>query len=267
MICISHLTALDAEPEVMIDTAARAGFDGLGLRIFPPRHAPAQYPVTGDAARIRRLRAQADDLGIRIYEAESFGIDADFTPDPYARALETAAALGAGVIVSAGIDEDAGRLAAHYHWLAGAAAEHGIRMVMEFMPYRGMRTLPAALDMHRAVDHPNAQLLIDAIHLSRSGAGVADLAAMPDRSIIGHFHICDAPATPPAALEDKLRESREGRLYPGEGGLPLRALMALLPEGCSVSLEAPHRDQQGWAPQDRILSAGRVTRDWLQAAG
>ena len=262
MICISHLTALDAEPELMVEAAAKAGFDGLGLRIFPPSHAPDQYPIVGDWPRIRRLRAMADDLGVRIFEAESFGIDKDFTPDSYARALEAAAALGAGLVVSAGIDEDVDRLAENYRWLAEAAAGHGVLMVMEFMPYRGMRTLPDALAMHRAVDHPNAKLLIDAIHLSRSGAGVAEIGAIPDRSIIGHFHISDAPAVPPAKLEDKLAESRSGRLYPGEGGLPLRALVELLPEGCPISLEAPHRDQQGWAPAERILSAGEVTLQW-----
>lgn len=264
MISVSHLTALDAEPELMVETAARAGFEGLGLRIFPPSHAPDQYPIVGDWPRIRRLRTMAEDLGIRIFEAESFGIDKDFTPDPYARAVEAAAAIGAGVIVSAGIDDDAGRLAENYRWLAERAAEHDLLMVMEFMPYRGMRTLADALAMHRAVDHPNAKLLIDAIHLSRSGAGVADIAAIPDRSIIGHFHICDAPAVPPARLEDKLAESRSGRLYPGEGGLPLRELVELLPEGCPISLEAPHRDQQDWTPADRILSAGPATLGWLR---
>ncbi len=220
--------------------------------------------MAGEPARVRDLRRRADDLGIRIFEAESFGLDADFTPDPYARALEAAAELGAGVVVSAGIDEDPGRLAANYHWLAEAAAAHGILVAMEFMPYRGMKTLEAALAVHRAADHPNLKLLIDAIHLSRSGAGAAEIAALPDRSIIGHLHICDAPALAPERLEDKLTESRIGRLYPGQGGLPLAELVALLPEGCSISLEAPHRDQQGWTPEARVLAAGEATLGWLR---
>src|SRR5690606_21816853 len=83
MICVSHMTALDAEPELMVEAAARAGFDGVGLRIFPPRHAPNQYPITGDAARSKALRRLADDQGIRIFEAESFGLDAHFLPDAY----------------------------------------------------------------------------------------------------------------------------------------------------------------------------------------
>lgn len=263
MICVSHMTALDAEPERMVEAAARAGFEGVGLRIFPPRHAPAQYPVTGDPARIRALRKRADDAGIRIFEAESFGIGPDFDPDAYMRSLDTARLLGAGMIVSAGIDDDLSRLADRYRWLAERAADHGIVLAMEFMPYRGMKTLAQALEVHAAVGHPNARLLIDAVHFSRSGAGIADLAAIPDRRIIGHFHICDAPASPPATLEEKLAESREARLYPGEGGLPLREMLALLPDGCSISLEAPHRDQQGWSVEDRLMAAGRVTLGFL----
>jgi sugar phosphate isomerase/epimerase len=265
MICISHMTALDAEPERMVVAAAKAGFEGVGLRIFPPKHAPGQYPVTGDRPRIRALRALADDSGIRIFEAESFGIGPDFQRDDYLRALEAADALGAGVIVSAGIDDDLDRLAENYLWLAESASRHGIRMAMEFMPYRGMRTLADALRVHGLVGHPNAKLLVDAVHLSRTGADVADLAALPDLSIIGHFHICDAPAEFPASNEDKMRESREARLYPGQGGLPLREMIALLPADCSISLEAPHRDQASWSVEERVSDAGRVTLDFLRA--
>lgn len=264
MISVSHMTALDAEPELLVETAARAGFDGVGLRIFPPKHAPDQYPIVGDKRRIAELKRIAADSGIRIFEAESFGMDGAPNRDAYARALEVAAELGAGVVVSAGIDDNAARLAENYNWLAVEAAEHGIMVAMEFMPYRGMRTLPEALAMHAAVDHPNAKLLIDAVHLSRSGATVEDVAAIPDRSIIGHFHICDAAETLPATLEDVMAESRVGRLYPGQGGLPLAELLELLPQGCSISLEAPHRDQQAWAPAERILSAGETSRDWLR---
>jgi sugar phosphate isomerase/epimerase len=265
MISVSHMTALDSEPERMVDAAVKAGFQGVGLRIFPPRHAPDQYPVTGDWPRIRSLRARAEDQGIRIFEAESFGIGPDFQRDDYARALEAAEGLNAGVIVSAGIDDDLDRLAENYAWLAEASADHGIRMAMEFMPYRGMRTLSDALSVHAKVNHPNAKLLIDAVHLSRSGATVADLAAIPDRSIIGHFHICDAPATIPATDAQKMAESREARLYPGQGGLPLRDMLALLPADCSISLEAPHRDQQAWSVEERVMDAGRVTLGFLNA--
>lgn len=266
MICVSHMTALDAEPERMVDAAAKAGFQGVGLRIFPPRHAPDQYPVTGDWNRIRSLRARAEDQGVRIFEAESFGIGPDFNRDDYARALEAAKALNAGVIVSAGIDDNLERLAENYRWQAEASAGYGIRMAMEFMPYRGMKTLADALSVHAKVGHPNARLLIDAVHLSRSGASVADLAAIPDRSIIGHFHICDALAAIPPGDAAKMAESREARLYPGQGGLPLREMLALLPEDCSVSLEAPHRDQQGWTVEDRVMDAGRVTLSFLRAS-
>jgi sugar phosphate isomerase/epimerase len=263
MISVSHLTALDAPPEDFIPAAAAAGFTGVGLRILPPKHAPGRYPIVGDAARTGRLRQLARDYGIAIFEAESFGIDVDTAPAEFEPALATAAELGARFVVSGGIDPDENRLAARYAELAELAARYAIVPVIEFMPSRPMRSLGDALRVLAKAGHPNLKLLIDTLHLARSGGAVAEVAAL-DPALIGYVHLCDAPAAHPGE-KGLTAESREGRLFPGEGGLPLSELMRALPADMPVSVEAPHRDHGDLSPMERIALAGPATLRFIEA--
>jgi sugar phosphate isomerase/epimerase len=56
--------------------------------------------------------------------------------------------------------------------------------------------------------------------------------------LIGSVQLCDAPlaSPPPSAIID---EARGNRLLPGEGELPLRELLAVLPEDVPLSAEVP----------------------------
>jgi sugar phosphate isomerase/epimerase len=262
MISVSHLTALDAPPEEFLSSAAAAGFEGVGLRIFPPKHAPHQWPVVGDRPRVAALRRQADDLGIQIFEAESFGIAADTQVPALRPALETAAELGASYVVSGGIDDDEERLVAGYAALSEAAQSFGLGMAIEFMPTRPMRSLVDAVRVLGKVAHPNAYLLIDALHLARSGGTPDDVAAIDPRTI-AYVHLCDAPRE--LGAPSLVEESRAGRLYPGEGGLPLQRLMDLLPAEMPMSLEAPNALYAGLPPRERLRIAGEATLRFVAA--
>lgn len=258
MICVSHLTALDAAPEDFVDWAAEAGFDGVGLRILPPKHAPGRYPVAGDMIRCRNLRARAKNAGIRIFEAESFGVDKHTDISSYCTALDSAAELGVSVLIAGGIDDEEERLIRNYALLAEEAGQRGMTVGIEFMPIRPMATLADAVRVQRQVAHPAAKLLIDTLHLARAGDVVDDIWAL-DPADIAYIHIADALTVHPG-VENLPAESRIGRLYPGEGQLPLRELFDLLPSDVPVSLEAPHRDQQDLPPKERLRRAGLQTR-------
>lgn len=258
MICVSHLTAIDASAEDFIDGASAAGFDGVGLRVIPPQHAPTRV-IAGDGPRIAALRRRADDQGIRIFEAESFGIDADTHIPNYLPALEAAAELGAAFIVSGGIDPDEERLATHYAELAELAQGFGLVLAIEFMPIRPMKSLADALRVIGKVHHSNARILIDALHLARSGGLPKDVASV-DPALIAYVQLCDAPNPPVQPLQE---ESRQGRLYPGEGGLPIAQLMNALPANIPVSVEAPHRHLAHRTPHERLRLAGQMTRHFI----
>jgi sugar phosphate isomerase/epimerase len=71
---------------------------------------------------------------------------------------------------------------------------------------------------------------------------------------LGSVQLCDAPLRDPgdAALAD---EARAGRLFPGEGGLPLRDYLDALPCGMPMGVEVP---TSATHPQLTVLQ--RLTR-------
>lgn len=130
------------------------------------------------------------------------------------------------------------------------------------MPFTQVRSYEAALRIKHAVGTANLRLLIDALHLSRSGADFRKLAKF-DPSIVSYVHLCDAPAAIPPA--DGLRdEARLQRLYPGEGELALDDFLDAMPADACVGLEAPCQSYAHLPPVERGKIAGRVARAWMR---
>jgi sugar phosphate isomerase/epimerase len=106
--------------------------------------------------------------------------------------------------------------------LCDRAADHGLLVHLEFLPWSRIPDLKTAWHVVRTADRPNGGLMIDAWHYFRSGPDGELLRAIPGQSILG-IQLCDAPATPEA---EPLHATLHERLLPGEGGLPLHGLMA-----------------------------------------
>src|SRR6202040_247001 len=98
-----------------------------------------------------------------------------------------------------------------------------------------------------AAARPNGGVLVDALHLSRTGGTPLDVRAAP-AGFIRSAQLCDAVAERPSSQEAIIKEARSGRLPPGHGTLPLRDLLAELPAGTVLSIEVP---MDGSAPPER----------------
>jgi sugar phosphate isomerase/epimerase len=106
------------------------------------------------------------------------------------------------------------------------------------MAWRGIDTPAKCLEVIEAAGRSNAGFLVDALHFDRCGGEPSDLAAMPPARIVS-AQLCDGPGTRPTTNKARLAEARGGRLLPGDGELPLRKLVAALPEHAVVSVEIP----------------------------
>jgi sugar phosphate isomerase/epimerase len=177
-------------------------------------------------------------------------------------ALDVAVELNARYVVVAGNDPDRGRLAENLSRLCAAANLRGIRVMLEFLPYSEIRSLAEAVALLAEVRPADAVVLVDALHLSRSGGSPADLARY-DPALFSYMHLCDAPAVPPAP-EGVRSEARGGRLYPGEGGLWLGYFIRAFPRGTPIAIEAPNERRSGLAPAARAGLAMSETRRLLE---
>lgn len=263
LVCISHLTALEASPEELIDLAAEFGFGGVGIRNRPPQHTAHRWPISGDLKRSQQIAERARSCGITVFEGETFSIWPDFSVEAMMAGLESAAAMGVRAIVSAGIDDEEDRLVDSYRQLAEAAQPFGIVVGIEFMPFQKLRTLEQARRVQARIGMDNARILIDALHLSRSGGSVEEVARLQPGTV-AYVHLCDAPAKLPPASEIAA-EARATRLYPGEGELDLAGLLGVLDPDLPVSLEAPHRDHGHLPPRELVKRAAAATLPFVAA--
>jgi sugar phosphate isomerase/epimerase len=264
-VSLAHLTVLDADPLALIEAAAGAGFDAIGLRIVPPFAADPIVPVVGDAGLQKRIKRRLRDTGIAILDVEAIWLRPDTRIEDIRPALETGAALGAKYVLSVGFDTDTARLLDNFATLCGMAHGCGLRTMFEFIPYSTTGSLREAHDLLVAAAPANAGLLVDALHLRRSGGHPADVAAY-DPALFSYVHLCDAPMAQPA-VDGSRDEARRNRLYPGDGELWLDAFLDAFPPHTPVAVEAPNAACARLSVAERAKLAGAATRRLLRRRG
>jgi sugar phosphate isomerase/epimerase len=247
---VAHLTALELPPVGLVRAAARAGFRAVGLRT---RAATPEGPayLTQPGGRLHAaLRAALRAEGVRVSEVELVQLTQGFDPQEIRPMLESGADLGAVAVNVTGDDPDPGRLAESLARVAELAGDLGMRVDLEFMRWRQVATYRDAVALVRASAAANAGVLVDALHLDRSGGTPAEVSA----EVVHAVQLSDAPLERPASEAEVIREAREGRLPPGAGALPLRDLLRRLGPGVAFSVEVP---QAGRPPEERLAAAFR----------
>ena len=233
---VAHLTALHLAPADLVTQAAGAGFSSVGLRLHPATAGGLYYPL--DVAARQVLKAVLDDQGMRVGDIEFVELTPDVDIEALASLLETGADLGATSLTVSGDDSELSRLTDHYAALCQLAAGFGLRVDLEFMRWRAVATLQQARLIVEGAGQANGGILLDALHLFRSGGEVAMLADI-DPYWLRSVQLCDAPLQAPPETQI-ITEAREGRLPPGQGQLPLAELLAALPGAVAVSVEMPY---------------------------
>lgn len=235
-VSLAHLGFLDVSPPDLVATAAEAGFDAVGLRISPADRTDRPFPLHGDAALLRRTRQRMEITGVSVLDVEVVRLDGAIDAEALDPVIDTAAELGASYLVVNSSDPEPTRLAEQFERLCVAAEAAGLLPALEFVPYSAVRTLADAV----AIVHSGlGGILVDALHLYRSGGSPGDLAGVTG-VCLPYLQICDAPLSAPGGgLPGLVHESRHRRLPPGEGELALPELLSVLPHGCPVSVEAP----------------------------
>jgi sugar phosphate isomerase/epimerase len=267
-ISLAHLTVLDTTPPELVTVAAAAGFRTIGIRLTAtPSVGIPPYDILHDGPLLRETERRLADTGVSVLDTEFLRFEPEQPvgiPDGF---LEVSARLGARNVLVMSAEPDETRTVERFSELCDRAAQYGLHVNLEFAIYTGVRTLAHAARVVARSRRPNAFVLIDALHWSRSGGMPAHIAGV-DPSRFRYAQICDASSAMPGPGDTPalIREARTGRLLPGEGVLPLAELVAALPEGLPLAIEAPCEATAHLPALERAKRAHRALSALLQAA-
>ena len=209
---------LDVAPADMVTVAHDAGWPAVGIW-FDGK--------TWTDSMSREVRQRLDDTGVIALDIEPI-IPSEEGNDFAEQLIEAAAVIGARHILFTSRLKDQARTTARYQEVCEMARPHGIKVVCEFLPIFPLNTLSMAAEIVATANVSNGGVLIDNLHLSRSGSSVEEVSGMP-RELFPYLQICDAPAERPVDFGALLDEALNGRLCPGEGSLPIVELLQVVP--------------------------------------
>jgi sugar phosphate isomerase/epimerase len=266
---LEALSVFGLPPVEYVNLAADLGCRAIstGLSAFPYNpHGYETFSLRDDAALRQSMSATLRDRGVSITLGEGLTIRPGHDVADYAGDLDIFAELGTVRVNTVSMDPDWDYTVDQFAALAELAAARGMETTVEFAPSLTVADLPSALKAIGQVGRADFKLLIDTMHLVRSGSSAADLAAV-DPKLIGYIQLCDASAEP--LFASYFEESMFERVAPGEGGLRLDAIVAALPTDRVFSLEIPLRSEAeaGVGPRERLGKCVDAARRLLERAG
>ena len=262
---IGFLSVFALPPVELADLAADLGCQYISTVVQGQPLVPLgfrSYSLRDDAALRKDLLAAMNHRGVSISLGDGFLVLPGAEMGAFATDLDVLAELGVPWINAVSLDPDLGRTFDQFAALTELAAQRNIRTAVEPVPGLTVGDLPTALAALGHVGRPDFRLLIDTMHLVRSGSGAADLAAI-DPDYIGYAQLSDTTLEP--RIDNYLEEAMYERLVPGEGELPLRDILSLLPPGIVIEIEVPRRSLAlaGVSPVDRLRPCVEAARRLL----
>ena len=236
-ISLAHLSAVDLPPPALIEAAARAGFDAVGLRLLRVTDTSPGYPLMKDASLMADTKAALRDTGLRVNDIEFVKIEPETDIGGLGRFLDAGGELGAEEVICAPYDPDLHRLSDRLGQLSEMAKGRGLRISLEFFPWTPVPNLEIAHGVVQLAG-PDVGILVDTLHFDRSESTIDQLRKVP-----GHrlrlAHLCDAPVRPSYTTQELLHTARVARLPPGDGEIGLAAILTALPEDTLIGIEVP----------------------------
>ena len=246
-------------PLEIIEAAAVGGFDAVGLWVEPEKWS---------ASLTQDCRSALAGTGLELLDVEVIWLKPDSDMADHKRCVDIGADLGAKNVLCVASDPDMAANAARLRELCTHAEGSGMRVALEFGIFTAVRNLRMAMSVLDEVAHPLRALLIDPIHVDRSGSQIVEVAAVPE-ALLPYAQFCDAPAKrpDPAYFEDIITDAIDLRMQCGEGGLPLKDLLGALPSDITLSIELRSKllRESFPDPNTRAKAVATATRRWLNS--
>jgi sugar phosphate isomerase/epimerase len=264
---LEYLTLLGVRPDAFVRIAAEAGCAHVALMPALPDFAPSgsqPWSLLDDPVLRRETKAALADTGVSLALMDGLALFPHSTADSHRRTIEVAAELGTTRLNTISAVEWR-RTLDETGPLVAMAADYGMTVTVEPCPLLTAATLAKALELIAYVDLPNFKLLLDTMHVARTGEA-GDLAAL-DPALIDYVQISDASLAMPS-LNTYFDEAVHERMIPGTGELPLIEMLAAVRDEVVVSAEVPLRSlrERGVGERERARLVVEGTRQVLAVA-
>lgn len=214
------------DPATLVSAAADAGWPAVGTWFDP---------ASWTDATTREVKMRLDDTGLTPVDVEVIRIGPD--GDHGEAIVDAAAALGARNVLAISSFADPAQTAERLAQLCERAQPGGVRVCLEFMRFTAVRDLADAIDVVGRTAHPSAGILVDLLHVARSGTGFDEIAAA-DPHLFPYVQWCDGPAEPDGwSTREIITDALDARSAPGEGGLDAMAFERLFAQEVPFSME------------------------------
>ncbi|OAV51138.1 sugar phosphate isomerase/epimerase family protein [Enteractinococcus helveticum] len=251
---LAQLSSLTTEPPKLVELAAQAGFDFVGIRVRPVTAHETSFNVQPGSPMLAETLARLADTGLQVKDTEFLLLDGSDQREAWLQMFEAGQALGAESMTVAVADTDRSRVIDTLGQMTADGKAYGITPALEAISYQAVNSYPQALDI---AEQTGVTVLVDTLHAARFGATAEDLRAAAPR--VPMIQVCDAAIAQPPNREALVEESRSGRFPAGEGGQDLAAMIAAVDAGrgtheplLPISVEVPNT----------VLQDSMSAQDW-----
>ena len=248
--------------------ASAAGFAGVGLFV-------GEYlRLCGEGFDIERLADLLDEHGLVLADIEVVrvwnepGPAADVQAAFEATAWELADRFDCRYLQAIGptLGGTVAQVAAPFAALCDRAADHGLLVGLEFLPFTDLVTAADVMAVVEAADRPNGGVCLDFWHHARGANDMDLIRAIPVDRVMA-VQMNDGLLVP--ELDSYYEECLRRRLPPGEGEMdPAGFVAELLARGVTAPWSLEVCNEAGWAapPLDQARRCGDGMRAVLADA-
>lgn len=260
-ISLCHLTILDADAVELIEAATYSNISSVSMRVIPRDRFDPTQSLINEPLAVKKIQTSLRSCGVSVLEIEASWLTPEFDLDTLERALALGSLFGSRYLLAIGFDPERGRLEENLRRAYELAEKYHHRLMLEFIPYSSVISLDDAHSLLSRANAVNAGIVVDALHLIRSGGSPEDLKKY-DQSLFPYFQICDAPlfAPPSYALRE---EARERRLSPGDGDLWLKEFIEYFTPEATLCIEVPNKFHHALAPRERVQLYAAAARQLI----
>tara|TARA_B100000214_G_scaffold374976_1_gene359453 strand:+ start:1276 stop:2073 length:798 start_codon:yes stop_codon:yes gene_type:complete len=217
---------LMTNPTRFVEVTAAAGWRATGVWFDPE---------SWSATTSREVKKRIDDSGIEAVDMEVIRLGKSI--DEGKALIEAACEIGAKnalVVSSLSSSEETADQLSH---LCSLAKEGGVNVCLEFMKFTSVKSLSDALDIIRLVDAHNIGILLDLLHVDRSGTSFNAIEAC-DPNLFPYAQWCDGTAQPVGWSDSELMtDALDDRLIPAHGNLNALEFESLFNADVPFSIE------------------------------